>query len=164
MVRHYRRVYRTRRSRPLKTVKYSSETATNNGIFTQNEYTGSVYQLAIPPVTTQGVRKAKNFRLSIAWNHNVPVCWALVYVPEGNTPQSITYGTGQDKVASLYEPNQNVIMSGITQGSGPFVYRTRLARNLNSGDRIYIVWRLAYTIGDNSRLPMMWQLNYAISF
>lgn len=180
MPRRYRRV---RRSRPLKTVKYSNETY-NFSVQTTNPNPGtevSDYIAMITPVSTQGTRKCKNFTLTIA-NNADPFFWALVYVPQGTTPSPLNIGTINNEhmgAASLYEPNQNVILSGVANNSSTpgadltvnprgitVISRTRLARNLNSGDYIAFVYRsfARYTDANSGRILAMVQLNYAISF
>lgn len=101
-------------------------------------------QALIPIVastTQEGVRKAKNMSISIAPPAkqsgeltNAPFYWALLYVPEGNTPNELS-SQGQ-----LYQPSQFVISSGIvTQEQGKMRISTRLAKNLNQGDSIYLL-------------------------
>ena len=162
MVRKYKRSYSTRR--PLKTVKYSNET-TNVTSFVSL----AVNALASIPLITassvQGVRKAKNFSLKVIYAGPQPLIFTLVYVPEGQTPQAINRGS-YDQPASLYEPNQNVIMSGyiVPNNSQAQTFRTRLARNLNSGDSV----QLLFTCADNSAVVTNQligiSLNYAITY
>lgn len=107
-------------------------------------------QALIPIVqstTQEGVRKAKNLSISIATpatdnpNNalNNQYYWALIYNPEGTTPNELA-STGQ-----LYQPSQYVISSGIvTAEQGKIRISSRLARNLNQGDSIYLL------IGTNS--------------
>lgn len=121
----------------------------------------------------QGMRKAKNFTLSIITEAPVPVNWALVYVPEGNDP-SLIAAPNSDHSISLYEPNQNVIMAGqIINSANVITRRSRLARNLNSGDRIVLVCVLSMIPPgieidqQNPKAPVYYtqfMLNYAISF
>lgn len=68
---------------------------------------------------------------------------------------------------SIYEPNQNVIMSGVVgPGSNQQTWRTRLARNLNSGDSIQICFSSLYVtqIWQGDLFELNCTLNYAISF
>ena len=113
----------------------------------------------------QGMRKCKNFTIQIISDSTaVPIMWALVYVPEGTQPSNMSL-PNQVNVSSLYEPNQNVIMAGILDtNSGTVVKRTRLARNLNSGDRIVIVASAVVGHGNGGPTAFLVQLNYAISF
>lgn len=163
--RRYRRAYRI--SRPLKSIKYSNETFTFADELSFAPL--KTYAAAFVPATTiQGTRKLKNFTLSFNTNLQVPVLFALVYVPEGTQPSDISYGglVQTDLVPStLYEPNQNVIMSGTIGGPNYSVgrYKSRLARNLNSGDQIFIVLR---SIDESNTVTgsVIVLLNFAIAF
>lgn len=167
MVRRSYRYSRTRRTRPLKTVKYSNETYTTAFQIPPNS---SVQQHAylVAPITAQGMRKAKNFTLRIACSPNSPlIFWALVYVPDGTLPQNLIippFVTPQQPTAvSFYEPNQNVIMSGSVYPNSPQeTYRTRLARNLNSGDSLVLLVRCPYS--DAAAGTVFASCNYAISY
>ena len=101
-------------------------------------------QALIPVVTAtqqEGVRKAKNISISLATpstentlNKNSSFYWALLYQPEGITPGDLS-SQGQ-----LYQPSQYVISSGIvTSTQGKMRISSRLARNLNQGDSIYLL-------------------------
>ncbi len=174
--------------RPVKTVKYSNETSQLRSVFLTD--TGSVANpmnqavVAIPPADIQGLRKAKNFTLRLQYQirgsfnqpNVAPIYWALVYVPEGQTAQNIniagSQSVGQDPMApvSFYEPNQNVIMSGVITPDQPVqTNRTRLARNLNSGDTIQLVYHW-FTNGNGAsgttdvvERQVVANLNYAIT-
>lgn len=181
-----RRYRRARRTRPLKTVKYSNETysVALSGSNSAANTSISNYVALIDSVDTQGTRKCKNFTITIA-NNADPFFWALVYVPQGTAPSNLGIGVisdTHDGAASLYEPNQNVIMSGISNNTGNVateqpnivefargttsINRTRLARNLNSGDYIAFVFRsfITYATADQGHIRAMVTLNYAISF
>lgn len=174
MARRYRRSGRY--TRRLKTVKYSNETF--NAVIDSSGTNATSNTVLITQIDNQGTRKVKNFELSFStgpsiYNSNpvadansAPTIWALVYVPQGNVPQNISIGTST--ASTLYEPNQNVIMSGILppgKTSQPIRYKSRLARNLNSGDYIALVTRDA-TAGLNNpgNRKIAASLNYAISF
>lgn len=168
------RRYRRRRyalSRPVKTAKYSNETfaalaSVNTTLATPLDY----YCLLSESTPVLGTRKAKNFTLTLVTNSPVPFFFALVYVPEGTSPGLLNAGTSIDTSgvlisASMYEPNQNVIMSGSFGGPNSTIerYKTRLARNLNSGDSIMLVLKnLDQGEDDNAQVAI--QLNYAISY
>lgn len=173
MPRRYRRRY-TRVARPLKTVKYSNETIDGGDSFpvyrrpAQGVVNIPQYQFSlIAPISSQGMRKVKNFTLSFVSNSEMPLFWALVYVPEGNLPSILSIGTSQAST-SLYEPNQNVIMSGLIHArSAQQTFRTRLARNLNSGDSIVLVWRQILPEVENyptDSYTNFVTLNYAITY
>lgn len=162
MARKYKKAYGSRR--PLKTVKYSNETSNITSSFTLTA--GS--QINAPLISEssiQGVRKAKNFSLKILYAGTAPLMFVLVYVPQGQDVKAITRGTYQAP-ASLYEPNQNVIMSGyiVPNNSQAQTFRTRLARNLNSGDSIQIAICCAGASDSVTDSNIGISLNYAITF
>lgn len=172
MPRRYRRRY-ARVSRPLKTVKYSNETVNcGNYITKQAEVplSGTSWLAMVPPISSQGMRKCKNFTLHIETQAPFPVLFALVYVPQGNEPQNLNVGTFNNTAdnsgtVSSYEPNQNVILSGIVKTDSPqLTFRTRLARNLNSGDGIALVYRSLVNDPDPGSWIIFATLNYAITY
>lgn len=165
-----------RYTRRVKTVKYSNETYNYAGEYTvQNAAVKNNWsETLITAIDQQGVRKCKNFELSLtgtpftnAQNQiaHAPMFFALVYVPQGTEPSQINIGN-PDACASLYEPNQNVIMSGVWPSdlTAPFVKKTRLARNLNSGDRIVLVMSSPQFGEGAYSKNLAVTLNYAISF
>ena len=123
--------------------------------------------LVVPATTIMGNRKVKNFTMKLSARGNEsPIIGALVYVPEGTQPSDLTT---QLFTQSLYEPNQNVIMTFLLQPScdrdaNGYVNKmftpptttvtSRLARNLSSGDSIILVMAAIDDInaGDGSRL------------
>lgn len=164
-----------RYTRRVKTVKYSNETYNYAGSYTVNNAAvkNSWQETLISAIDQQGVRKCKNFELSLTGTPfasgdtiaHAPMFFALVYVPQGTEPSQISIGN-PEAAASLYEPNQNVIMSGVWPSdlTAPFVKKTRLARNLNSGDRIVLVMA-SPPFGEGAfEKNIAVTLNYAISF
>lgn len=94
----------------------------------------------VDPVTVQGMRKVKHLmvNLTLTGTSNSdeinPLYWAIVYVPQGTTPGTIQLN------GTFYEPNQYVMNCGVVDPSaGPIRFSSPLARNLNSGDAIYLV-------------------------
>ena len=96
------------------------------------------------------IMKVKNFRLNIVFASSVSVLWALVYVPEGMPIGTLnTAGVVGGPALSLYEPQQFLIASGIYSSAatnsganaGPLRIWTPLARNLNPGDGVFLIWR-----------------------
>lgn len=165
-----------RYTRRVKTVKYSNETYNYAGQYTvQNAAVKNNWsETLISAIDQQGVRKCKNFELSLTGTPfenaqgttaHAPMFFALVYVPQGTDPSVINIGN-PDACASLYEPNQNVIMSGVWPSdlTAPFVKKTRLARNLNSGDRIVLVMSSPQFGEGAYSKNLAVTLNYAISF
>lgn len=162
MVRTRRRYSRARHSRPLKTVKYSSETTSGAIVITPDQQQQQQIAL-VGSITSQGMRKAKNFTLRMSTVSDGLYIWVLVYIPQGTSPQVIN--TSQSG-GSLYEPNQNVIMSGYIYKQCPQeTFRTRLARNLNSGDSIALcIAPLSNVIVPESGALIYISLNYAITY
>lgn len=105
------------------------------------------YQLVVPAFTIAGVRKVKNFDVNFVTNSTDPLLYALVYIPEGAKPESfipsINGTSAQDKFTELFAANQWVIACGsISQGAQNRL-RTRMSRNLNNGDTVWLyVWRI----------------------
>ena len=167
-------------SRRIKTVKYSNETFNFADQWSYDAST-QVEASVIAPIDQQGTRKCKNFELTMAGTnffhpssgqndpareYLYPVTWALVYVPQGTKASKVQFGSAEAP-ASTYEPNQNVIMAGVWPGglTAPYKVKTRLARNLNSGDSICLI--LATPPADDLQgcfKNIVCQLNYAISF
>lgn len=137
-----------RRARGAKT-KYSVE---QKGFTTTlATLSGNSRQAAIqivPPTGTEGMRKVKHLTssLSLMIDHQPSdqfgsaVYWALVYVPEGYNVNGLNIGAPSASSSSLYEPSQFVMNCGISDPTaGPIRVSTRLSRNLNQGDSIYLV-------------------------
>lgn len=168
-----------RYTRRVKTVKYSNETYNYAGSLLVNNgaQKGNWHQTLITSIDQQGVRKCKNFELSLSGSPFIPaaegtplespIFYALVYVPQGTEPSQINIGS-PEAAASLYEPNQNVIMAGVWPGDlkSPFTKKTRLARNLNSGDSIHLILATPplNDAGGAYAKTVAVTLNYAISF
>lgn len=167
------RGYSRRYSRRIKTVKYSNETTNASGEFEITDGNQQVEMPLIAPSNVQGTRKCKNFELSLCggpWQDAegaelTPISWALVYVPEGTQAGAIRQGA-LGTPASLYEPSQNVIMSGIWPANltSNYKVKTRLARNLNSGDSIYLILHTAAELADGASKNICVNLNYAIAY
>lgn len=180
-----RRYYRRRSySRGLKK-KYSWEHSTfsgsNGAVEADTAWEGRA--LLISSSDVGGMRKAKNFKLTLNIitngqnNIQIPVFWALVYVPQGTKAGALNIGTGVNdddanypylQASTNYEPNQNVIMTGVTPANltAPYSISTRMARNLNSGDSVYLVFRtLVYPTGiPNGGIRFSGTLDYCITY
>lgn len=166
MPRRYRRRY-ARVSRPLKTVKYSSETTNfyNPITFAAGETLG-VAAIMIAAVDGQGMRKVKNCTLHIETTVVLPLAFALIYLPQGRDLANQPLNIGSARApAALYEPNQNVILSGVVSNNSPqLTFRNRLARNLNSGDSIALIIKPIKTPTEEVNGEFYASLNYAISY
>lgn len=188
MARRYRRRHRYTVARPLKTTKYSNETYCSffNLVGSGGKGTHGIFSVPIIPNAIGGIlgtRKAKNFTLRICPEKTLldpntgdesdvvsferaRVAFALVFVPEGTSASPLHFGAGQS-AASLYEPNQNVILTGLVSSDQTYSFKTRLARNLNAGDSILLCFYDLYatsTQTEMSNTPIAFTCNYAISF
>jgi hypothetical protein len=169
MPRRFRRYART--ARTVRPVRYSNETVsgTAGGAINAGATVGTVL---LAPINAQGVRKLKNPTLRIAMTAPTPpwpILWALVYVPEGFPAEALKldYGGVNTLPPSLFEPNQNLIMSGVMPSTGtaePITYRSRLARNLNSGDSISLLVRAISGEEDITSVAFVYHLNFAICY
>lgn len=123
----------------------------------------------VPPVgsTVQGKRVCKYFDLvfSLQLSDQVGtnnIGWLLVYVPEGTTASSINPGSAE-KAQTLYEPNQNVIGSGVLN-NGYNKSKIRLGRRLNSGDYIALVLYGVFGQLSAGTFKLAITCNYAIAY
>jgi hypothetical protein len=94
----------------------------------------------LPPTDVQGMRKVKHFTLTFtATVDTQPYYYALVFVPAGYAFQRINLPATGIAIGA-YDANQFVISQGVLDFSGgPLRIRTNLARNLNSGDSVFLV-------------------------
>lgn len=174
-LRRYRRYNRYNRTYIPRRIsnKYSNETKSCSYVISNNQQIGIEGWIQITSETNiQGVRKAKNFTLTVTttpFTQNGSTIesvhyFALVFVPEGLGAGHLNIQNTAEN-HSYYEPNQNVILAGVIDPRKVYVFKTRLARNLNSGDRIYYLWKQA---GDGSVNPIhniiSFTINYALSF
>lgn len=93
-----------------KSAKYSNSTANIADHYTVQEPTvitiGTTRSVPVVPATdTFGTRKVKNFTLTIdSNNYEMPMAWALVYVPDGQEPSKLTVtGIADNKIPELFE-------------------------------------------------------------
>ena len=131
------------KSRYYKKANYSRENtgfqitlpaAASNGIF-QNG------QVIVAPINTQGERTVGRFTISVPVSTDIAseLYWALVYVPQGTSPNPL-FSIPGNQTGSLYEPNQYVMASGVSDNSaGPMRIRTNMKRKLHSGDSIQLI-------------------------
>lgn len=183
MPRRYRK-HRYSTYRPLKSAKYSNETfGSEISIDNNSGNVGTHGSFACPvvplPNGVLGTRKCKNFTIRFCseptstddgagniTEDTSRVAFALVFVPEGTNPSAVQFGAGNNPL-SLYEPNQNVILSGIFDSQQTYTFKTRLARNLNAGDQVVLCMSdLAEVtnLGETTHTPVYFTCNYAISF
>ena len=125
-------------------------------------------QLIVPPTTAQGTRTVGNFTVTVPVQANAAsneVWWALIYVPQGTTanPLFATGPQGNPLEGSLYEPNQFVIASGLSDGAaGPIRIRSRMKRKLHSGDFISLL--LGYQGGGAPTVKVTALVSYSIKY
>ena len=186
----YRRNYRSFRNR---NGKYSNETVALNSQVTETidgnvtfpkddtedpplHQTGLVI---VPSTSILGNRKVKNFTIKITANGNDDsIFGALVYVPEGTRASDLQVA---GSVQSMYEPNQNVICTfvippnvekasdaTILQQGAPtqITVSNRLARNLNTGDYIALIFSSPNGITNSAEHPTVISgtVNFAIKY
>ena len=126
----------------------------------------SLYQggsVIVAALNTQGTRTVGNFTITIPIGAETPVetYWALVYVPQGTSASNL-FGSNGNSEGSLYEPNQFVLASGISDNSaGPIRIRSRMQRKLHSGDNISLV--IGHTAGA-TQPPMRALISYSIKY
>lgn len=175
-----RRYYRRRYYGPR--AKYSNETASfviitppveqittfpkedNDQVDPPIHWTGKT---VVPATTIYGTRKVKNFDIQMTSKGlDCAVIGVLVYVPEGTRATDLNLAA--DEVGKLYEPNQNVICRFVIppspEDSNAVITRvkTRLARNLDSGDAIVLV--LATTDAESGGAAISGFVNYSIKY
>jgi len=86
------------------------------------------------------MRKVKHLTVQLSTVNSVAgIYWALVFVPEGYNPNAL-FPSGTVNGNPMYEPNQYVMNCGVCDpDAGPVRFSSRISRNLNSGDRLYMV-------------------------
>lgn len=182
MVRRYRK-YR-KYNKIVKPVKYSNETysfVANITNSTANTYGFSINEIVPAPANVLGTRKVKNITLNILVEETLRrtvvegqtvetfdrarIAWALIFLPEGIVPSTLNFGL-QGAPVSMYEPNQNVIATGVCDSNQAYRFKTRLSRNLNAGDTIIFVMRdLEYPANGETLVTLAAvTANYAITF
>nr|QIR82171.1 capsid protein [unidentified] len=150
--------------------KYSVEQTGFSELFPA-AVTNGLHQAAVQvvaPDSAQGMRKVKHLTVSLTYNNMgnkedvAELFWALVFVPQGYTPNALYSATGSVS-GSLYEPNQFVMNAGIVDPSaGPIRFRSPVSRNLNSGDSIYLIVGTTY-VGDSGAYGFYGVVRYAIT-
>lgn len=130
MARYRKRIiYRTKR-------KYNIENRPIEIQFTGTTQENGFYQQAtviVPPSTIEGVRQVA--RMTISLQGPQPLYWALVYIPEGVTTTALFPNS-----TTLFEPSNYVLNAGVVDpDAGPIRISTKLRKNLNAGDRIFLL-------------------------
>ena len=177
MPRKFRRKgYVRKYSRVPRKLKYSNETRVSSFRLLNTVAQGVQSNTQITEETDLlGTRKVKNFTVSLHTSElfvdgikqeYALLAWALVYVPEGLDPSSIHFfDPNAQGNKSFYEPNQNVIMAGLLDNRHCIRLKSRLARNLNSGDRIFLcICDPGNGVSHSREHFLSIAVNYAISF
>ena len=114
---------------------FTAEQAAVNGLYQSGSN-------IVPAVNVQGTRTVGNFTITlpVPANQNASeIFWALVYIPQGTTASAL-FATNSSVEGSLYEPNQFVIASGVSDNSaGPIRIHTRMRRVLHSNDAVSLI-------------------------
>ena len=156
--------YRRRYYRSGNKDKYSVEHTS----FISRLTVGTTNSVSIVPSTAiRGMRKVKHLTVSLSNSSSddnlAGVRWALVYVPEGYTPQAFNIPTLENPSVDLYAANQFVMSCGVVDfTAGPARIRTPLSRNLNSGDQIVLLLS-PFFVGGTGNLDVSGVVSYAIT-
>nr|QIR82151.1 hypothetical protein [unidentified] len=115
-------------------------------------------QQIVAPSPLPGVRKLKHLRLQLALtgaknetgqaigDYQLVIPWALVYVPQGESPGLMNLTTVS---SPFYQPANQVLASGVYDPSdgGGFGARVPFSKNLNSGDRVFLIATIIPGVG-----------------
>ena len=116
----------------------------------------------VSPSEIQGMRKVKHLTLTASnpVTATTPIYYVLAYVPQGYQAQNI-FMPAAGVSLDTYPANQYVMSCGwLDFDGGPLRIRTRLSRNLNSGDSIVLI--LGSYSGSNS-VYYVFDCTYAIT-
>ena len=143
-----KRFFRRRQyNRDKYSVEHTSVRTTTTDQWTQVpavEDSASSFQASytiVSPSDIQGMRKVKHITLTASnpVTATTPIYFVLAYVPQGYSPQQIYMPNGGASI-DTYPANQYVMSCGwLDFDGGPLRIRTRLSRNLNSGDSIVLM-------------------------
>jgi hypothetical protein len=113
-------------------------------------------------MNNQGVRHVKNFDLQCILDPGPAATgtFALLYVPEGIADGQIVLTLNpQAALASLYIPEQHIILSGICNSQGTMHLFSSRNVSLSSNDKIVVAWR-----PDNGPTNFRVRVSFWISF
>jgi hypothetical protein len=164
-----RRSIGRRFGRAIKTVSYNNQTVSAFGtlIWPANAEQVPLDKFILIQNRALGDVKVKNFSLKIQTaTFPAPVIFALVYVPAVMAVESLDLGMGVATTQiQLYAPAQHVIMSGSLphDNSTPMNFHSRLARNLEPGDRIVLILKGISGISGGQRSDIIVLLNYVVT-
>jgi hypothetical protein len=104
----------------------------------------TVFSVVVAQMNNQGVRHVKNFDLQ-AMHDPAPQTtgtYALLYIPEGIADAQIQLTLNPaPALASLYIPEQHIILSGISSSLGTVHQFSSRNVSLSSNDKVVIAWR-----------------------
>ena len=166
--RYFRRRYANKDKYSIEQTNFQSSAVQDwTEVQPASQFTQTSYQFItalVPPSTTQGMRKIKHLTISMAnitGDQNGLIWYAIVYVPEGYEPQALQI-PNVGAACVNYAANQFIMNSGVIDFSaGPTRIRSKLSRNLNSGDQIYLI--LATTAESPATMKVYGQVSYAIT-
>jgi hypothetical protein len=159
----------SRRRRSVRVAHYSNETMhiTQHLTFNQNDH-HFTRGILLAPIAIQGTHKVKNLIVKfISSQLAVPIVFAVIYVPEGTAEAALVLGSGDEtNPVSLYEPSQNVMLYGqfVTSASGPQTFHTRLARFIQAGDGIVILFQPVVGFAQAWQCDFDLLVNYTICY
>ena len=156
MAKYYRRRFYKKRKYNIENRAISFRTPTT----TENGYYQNSVQI-VPATATEGVRQVTRFTISLTnkadGNYQMySIFWALVYIPEGAVTSALFPGNG----SSLFQPSNYVLASGVNDpNAGPIRISTKIRKNLNANDQIYLI-----TASGNADADFIGLVRYAISY
>ena len=119
----------------------------------------------VPATNVQGTRTVGNFTITlpVPANQNASeIFWALVFIPQGTAANNLFSTTGSVE-GSLYEPNQFVIASGVSDNSaGPIRIRTTMKRTLHSNDAVSLILGSSQKYGTDISIRAL--VSYSIKY
>lgn len=125
----------------------------------------TTYQSTYVLVTStdmQGMRKVKHLTItaSNAASSLNPLYYAVVFVPSGYEPQDLVL-PNSNGATDIYPANQYVMSCGwLDFDGGPLRIRSKLSRNLNSGDAIALILG---SYSQNESAYYVFDVTYAIT-
>lgn len=98
--------------------------------------------ILVPTSSVAGIRKVKNFNINLVTSCPAPLIFAVVYIPEGGNISSILPNINNapqtELFSELFAANQWVIGCGSIISGSLNNWKTRMSRNLNNGDSVYL--------------------------
>lgn len=137
----YKRTGAPRKWLPMHCVYHTAASTTEtNGVFMGG-------CAAVDIMNIGGVRTISHLSATMTTNVAIqPIYWAFVYVPQGEALNHMFQSSG-NATGILYEPQVNVLGSGVItmdETGGPdrqcVKLRSRLRKNLNPGDQIWLIY------------------------